>query len=83
MIWVWTKPLEIHLVFPQAWEELFNTCWDKFCVLAGMGGIWSTHVQMHFVSSLLWAGFAQSKLSYIFCLRIHGVGLINTGLDAF
>jgi len=65
MVWVWTTPFEIHLVFPQAWEKLFNTCRDKFCVLAGMGGEWSAHVQMYFVFTLLWAGFAQSKLSYI------------------
>ena len=101
MVWVWTTPVEIHLVFPQAWEKLFNTFWDKFCVLAGMGGVWSTHVQMHlvftafmgwfcsiqvelhFVTSLTWGWFDQQRFRCILRPCWHGMGLVNTCWDPF
>ena len=34
------------------WMRLVNTRWDKFCVLADMGGVWSTEIEMHFIFSL-------------------------------
>jgi hypothetical protein len=38
---------------------LVNTWWDAICVVTGAGGIWSTQVEMHFVSSMAWEGFGQ------------------------
>jgi hypothetical protein len=36
-------------------------------VLAGMLGVWSTQVEMHFVASMAWDGFSQHVLRCI-CL---------------
>ena len=36
---------------------LINTSWDTICVLAGMGGVWSPHFAMHYLSSLIWEAF--------------------------
>jgi hypothetical protein len=41
--------------------------------LAGMVGIWSTHVEMHFVSPLAWDGFGKLKLTWILCPRGGGM----------
>ena len=60
-----------------------NTCWDTFCVLAGIGWVWSTYVGMHFVSSLSWEGFGQHMLKYILCSRWQGTCLVNTSSDIF
>ena len=40
---------------------LDDTICDAFCVLDGMGGVWSTHVEMHFCP--------QRELRYILCPR--------------
>jgi hypothetical protein len=45
---------------------LLNTCWDTFCVLACMGGVWSTHMETHVVSSLAWDGFGITKVEIFF-----------------
>ena len=45
---------------------------ETFYVLAGMGWVWSTQVEIHFVSSLSCAGFGQLKLRYIYVLA--GIG---------
>ena len=34
--------------------------------MAGMGSVWSTEVEMHFLFSLAWDGFGQPKLRYSF-----------------
>ena len=77
---------------------MVNTCWDAFRVLAGIAGVRSTQIQIHFVSPLACEGFCQHKLTYnlcpswhqhrsIFCprlcLRWHLRGLVNKFLDAF
>ena len=54
---------------------LVNTSRVAFCVLAGMGGAWSTQVEIHFVSSLEWDRFGQHKLRYIFGV-LAGIGEI-------
>jgi hypothetical protein len=46
---------------------LVNTSWDTFCALDAMGGVWSTHVEMHFVSSHACDGFGQHMLRCILC----------------
>ena len=46
---------------------LVKTCRDIFCVLAGVGWVRSTHVKMHFVSSLSWDVYGQHILRQIFC----------------
>ena len=38
---------------------LINTCYDTFSVLAGVGGVCSTRVEMHFISLLAWEGFVK------------------------
>ena len=45
-----------------------NTTSYAFCFLAGMGGVWSPHVEMHFVFSLACVEFGQHKLRYVFFL---------------
>ena len=38
------------------WHRIYmnKTSWVTLCVLADIGWVWSTHVGMHFVSSLAW-----------------------------
>ena len=62
---------------------LVNKSWDPFCVLAGMGRVCSTQLEIHFVSSLLWAGFGQSKLRYMLCPRFYGQIVVNPSWDIF
>ena len=63
-----------NILYPRWYGRGFaNTCLDKFCGLAGMGVFWSTHVDIHFVSSLAWEVFGQHMLSPYW----HGRGLIN------
>ena len=55
---------EIHLcpyILRSLWFRmgLVNKCWDSFCVIVGIWGVCSTHVEMHFVSSLAWDGLGQ------------------------
>ena len=49
----------LRYIFCPLWHCLFKICWDPFWILAGMGGVLSTKVEMHFVSSLSWEGFGQ------------------------
>ena len=62
---------------------LIKTIWDTHSVIDEMGWVWSTHIEIHFVFSLAWAGFGLSELSYIFCPRWHGMGLVNARQDIF
>ena len=50
---------------------LVYSCWDTVIVLAGIGGDWSTHVEMHYVFSLYWDNFDLYKSRYILCLCCH------------
>ena len=61
---------------------LLNTCWDAFCVLAGMGGVWSTHDEMHFKSLLALDELGQYMLRCILCPGWHGRRLLHTCFDA-
>ena len=62
---------------------LCNTKWVTYCVFARMGWVWSTHVEMHFVSSLAWKGFGQYMLRCILCPPWHGIDLVNISSDTF
>jgi hypothetical protein len=48
---------------------LANSCWDTFCVLDCMVGVWSTHIKLYFVSSLAKELFDRHKVRYILCPR--------------
>ena len=65
----------LRYIFCPRWHRriLVKTCWDAFYVLAGMRGFWSTHVDMHFLSSL-WL---------IMIPHWHGMGFVNTCWDSF
>ena len=52
-----------------ALDALFNTCSDAFCVFIG---IWSTQVDIHFMSPLALEWFCQPMLKCIFRARWHG-----------
>ena len=70
----------LRCIFCPRWDGigLVNTSSDIFYVLAGMEGVWSTHVEKHFVSSLACEAFGQNMLRGILCLRWHRLGLVNT-----
>jgi hypothetical protein len=60
----------IHIVLLLAWDAfgqhkfryilcprrlgVVNTCINAICVFAGMGGVRTTHFEIHFESSLVW-----------------------------
>ena len=74
--WVWSTQVDIHFV--SVGGVLSTKVEILLFFLAGMGRVCSTQVEIYFVSSLLWAGFGQSKLRYILCSLWHGMGLVNT-----
>jgi hypothetical protein len=67
----------MHYVSYLALQVLVNACGDAFCVLTGMGWVWSTHVEVYSVSSHM-GGFGQYMLRCILCPRKHGKGLYDT-----
>ena len=75
--------VEIQLCVRRHGISLVNTSWDAFYCLAGVDWVWSTHVEINFVSSLACDGFDQHKLSYFMCPRWHGMCLVNTSWDTF
>ena len=48
-----------------------------------MVGVWSTHAEIDFVSSLAFKGFGQKMLRYILCPRRYIIGLVYTCEVAF
>ena len=60
-----------------------NTCWYAFCVLAGMGLVWSKHVEMHLVSWLAWDDFDQCMLSSYLWSRWLCLSFVETSWDTF
>jgi hypothetical protein len=64
-------------------KRLVKTSWDIFGVFACMGGVWSTHIEMHLVCSLFYEGFGQNMLRNILCPRLHGMRLVNTSWYTF
>ena len=53
-----------------------NTCRYPFSVLAGLGYVLSSHIEIHFVSWLAWKGFGQHMLRCIFSssrVKIHSM----------
>ena len=62
---------------------LVNACLDSLGFLAGMKKVCSTHVEMHFVSSLAWKRFSHPMLRCILFPRWHGRNLVNTRWYAF
>ena len=75
----------LRCILCSRWNEigLVYTYWDKFCVLPAMGGVCSTQVGMHFVSSLTCEGFDQLKFRRILCHCWQEIGLVNTCWDTF
>ena len=69
--------LKYILILRWRGRGFVNTCGDKFCVLAGMGGVYSKHVEIHCVSSLAWDGFGQHMFRYFPGPRKNGVGLVK------
>ena len=69
----------IYILCPS-WHGmgLVITSCDIFCGVASIFGVCSTNVEIHYLSSIAWEGFAQHMLRYILCLRCHGMGLVNT-----
>ena len=61
---------------------LFNISWYRFCVLAGMGMVWSVHVEMNFLSSLAYVMFVQHLLWYILRPRWQRMSLDDTCWEA-
>ena len=57
------------------------TCWEEFCVFAGIGFVWSTLVRIHLMSSLARDGYHM--LRCILCIRWHGLSFVNTRWDTF
>ena len=86
--WIWSSRAEMHSVkwfgfgqpklihFVHVLVTLVNSDLDVSFDLAGMGGFWSTHVEM-----LERVGFDQHKLICIFCAPWHGRGFFYTCWD--
>jgi hypothetical protein len=75
--------VEMHSFFSLAWMRLVNTFWDAFCVLACMGLVCRTNVEMHFVPSLARERFGQHLLPCILCPRFHWRILVNPSWAIF
>ena len=70
--------------------DLDETSWEVFWVLDGMGGVWSTHVEMHFFLhtsldtfyiNVAYEGFGQHMFRCIWFIPWHRMGFINTSWD--
>ena len=92
LIWIW-YPRWHRMCFSNTYSSTFwprwngrrfvHSYWYKFYFVGDMGGVWSTHVEIHFVSSLTWDRFLQHMLRYTLCLRMHGSCLVNARWNAF
>ena len=51
---------------------IFNTFWGAFCVLAVIGGVRSTHVEMNIVFSLAWVGMLNTWWDNFFIYAYMG-----------
>ena len=60
--------------------SLVNRGWGTFCVLLGMGRVWSTQVEINFVPSLVWEDFGQNNLSLLAYERFGPHLLSSCGL---
>ena len=60
-------------IFYPRWNVkcVINTCWFELQVFARMGEVWSTHLKMHFSSSLARDLFGQHMFRYILWLHWH------------
>ena len=63
----------VEIPFSTRWHGigLINTCWAAFCVLAGIGGILLTQVEIHFESLLSLDEFSWQILRTILCTGWH------------
>jgi hypothetical protein len=59
--------VEIYYVFSLIRSGMLNASSDILCVVAGMGGFWSTHVAINFHSALAWEGFVNTSFE---CLLV-------------
>jgi hypothetical protein len=94
LAWVGLSGHMLIFILCLLWHgrDLVYPSYDTFCVLAGIGLLWSTHVEMLLVSSLTLEAFGQHMLRYllcpcwqrmgliicILCIRWHWLGLVNT-----
>ena len=55
LLWAGFRHSRLSYMCPR-WHRmgLVNASWYKFCLVAVMRGVWSTQVEMHFMSSLKW-----------------------------
>jgi hypothetical protein len=96
LVWegFWSTYFEIHFMSMLECEEfvqqsllpkkgLVNSNIDTCCVLGGMGSVWSTQVDMHYLFSLALEGYVQHMFGCIFCLLWHGKCLVNTNWDKY
>ena len=83
MAWVGFSEHKLICILCASWDgmDLVNTYRDAFRVLAVMGRVCSTLIDMHIVCSLAWDGFGQQILRCIVCPRWHGMCLVNTCSD--
>ena len=83
--WEWFGQHRLMRIFYPHWHgwDLVYTSCVTFCVIAGIWAVWSTQVEVHFVSLLAFGGFVQHKMRVILCPRCHGMGLVNTSWEAF
>jgi hypothetical protein len=68
---------EIKCVSLMAKEGFGQHMWRVIPFQPGMGGVWSTSIQIYFVSSLTWDGFVHHMLRSVLFHRLHGRGLVN------
>ena len=61
-------------------KQFVNTGRNAFSVLAGMGGVWSTHVEINFLSSLAWDGFVRHMFDTLCVLADMG-GVWSTHVE--
>jgi hypothetical protein len=56
--------------------SLINTCRDAVSVLTGKEGVYSTHVEIHYVASLAWGGFWLTRvgINFVSSLACGGFG---------
>ena len=52
---------------------------DSFRFVLGMEGVWSTHVEMHYILPLAYVGFVRQKRE-AFCV-LDGMGGVLSTLD--
>ena len=58
----WSTHSEMHFVLLLAYMCFLNTYSDAFCAQTVIGCVWSTGVEIHLISSLVWDELGQHML---------------------